>query len=197
MPIRPSCPRDNPPPQRRASANHTTVQSGAAPRPADHDRPSTEDHNNASSVPDPISESDAEINRLAALSDAELRSAVAEHPDWKFPKKLNLVDLGPLSDEHATAIRTRLYDEWAQSCASNARAVNARAVAIDASQSPVRPSSPTPISLDVSFHLLSCFACDQDASGAANARMSEADPEINRLAALCVIAPRRDHLSGG
>ena len=133
MPIRPSCPRDNPPPQRRASANHTTVQSGAAPRPADHERPSTEDHNNASSVPDPISESDAEINRLAALSDAELRSAVAEHPDWNFPKKLNPFNLGPPSDSHATAIRTRLFDEW------ESRRSTADSVSIDASQSLVRP----------------------------------------------------------
>jgi hypothetical protein len=105
-------------------------------------------------VPDPISsESDAEINRLAALTDAELRSAVAEHPDLNFLKKLNLVNLGPLSDSHATAIRTQLYDKWAQSCA-----INACAVSIDASQSPVRPSSLAPISLHFSFHLLSCFA---------------------------------------
>ena len=59
-----------------------------------------------------MSEADTEMDRLAALSDTDLRSAVAEHPDWKFPKKLNLDDLGPLSESHATAIRTRLLDEW-------------------------------------------------------------------------------------
>ena len=80
-----------------------------------------------------LSEADTEINRLAALSDAELRAAVAEHPDWNFPKKLNPVNLGPPSDSHATAIRTRLFDEW------ESRRSTADSVSIDASQSLVRP----------------------------------------------------------
>ena len=80
-----------------------------------------------------MSEADTEMDRLAALSDTDLRAAVAEHPEWKFPKKLNPVDLGPLSDTHATAIRTRLFDEWESRCST------ADSVSIDDSQSLVRP----------------------------------------------------------
>ena len=69
------------------------------------------------------------MDRLAALSDTDLRAAVAEHPEWKFPKKLNPVDLGPLGDAHATAIRTRLFDEW------ESRRSTADSVSIDDSQS--------------------------------------------------------------
>ena len=57
------------------------------------------------------SEQEKEINRIAALSDADLRAAVKKH-GFPFAKKLNPVKCGVLHADHVKSIRKRLFDMW-------------------------------------------------------------------------------------
>ena len=57
------------------------------------------------------SEQEKEINRIAALSDADLRAAVEKH-GFDFAKRLNPVNCGVLHADHVKSIRKRLFDVW-------------------------------------------------------------------------------------
>jgi hypothetical protein len=57
------------------------------------------------------SEQEKEINRIAALSDADLRAAVEKH-GFDFAKRLNPVNCGVLHADHVKSIRKRLFDLW-------------------------------------------------------------------------------------
>ena len=53
----------------------------------------------------------AEIASIAALTDAQLRSAIDLY-DWKFAKKIMPVDIGPLSVAQQDSVCARLLDAW-------------------------------------------------------------------------------------